>query len=64
MLTDFIQNESLKVWTHIFWTFLKKITNLIKVKKQMIREKYDQKQKERELHKDWYAQKIPQIDWL
>ena len=38
------------------------MTNLIKVKNTLIREVYDQKQKERELHKDEYAQKITQID--
>ena len=62
MPIDFIQGESPKFWTHNFWKILKKMTNLIKVKKKLIREIYDQKQKERQLHKDWYGPKIIEID--
>ena len=38
------------------------MTNLIKVYKKMIREVNIEKQKERQLHKDWHAQKIIEID--
>ena len=52
MPIDFIQGESADKRTHIFSKFLKKMTNLIKVKKKLIREVYDQKLKERQSHKD------------
>ena len=64
MPIDFIQGESPKVWMHIFSNVLKKMTKLIKLKTNFDQRGIWSKQKERELDKDYYAQKITQIDWV